>query len=134
MAVLVAGCAPDSPIDAERGDRLYADLRQLLDRGLDDVPPTRLSDLTDFAWDRLYVYRETAGGRAIREDTGHRILDDEEHLYSGNLLVFTRGAELATAVTLPEMFAVDDGDRFSNRVLLAATDNPGRIELVEPKG
>lgn len=97
----------------------------------------QLSELTDFEWDKVYLYSEGAHAKDVAEDVGSDVLSDEYYYDAGNLLVFTRDGELERAVSVvPDLLTWDGANGFGPKVTLtpAHAGENRLLRVQEPTG
>lgn len=96
----------------------------------------RLSSLTSFEWDAVYVYFEGTSAGAIEGQVGINVLGKSDYYYSAScLLVFARNGEVERAISVsPDLFFFEGSNKFSSKVRMVPM-KPGKrtgLRLEDP--
>ncbi|WP_216216055.1 hypothetical protein [Amycolatopsis aidingensis] len=132
LLMLCAGCGTGD-VSVEHDEDLQARLKELSSNG----GSARFADLTGREWDAVYVFSEGVSAERVEREVGAPVLDDEFYYEAGNLLVFTRGGEVTSAVSvLPDLLVTGGKARWSTDARLEpqGTRTPAALRLVEPSG
>ncbi len=135
VGLLVAassGCGNILGVDIAQEGRLHDRLRELSSSG----GSAALSDLTEFAWDKVYVFSEGASAEKINDSVGTTVLSRQDRYYSaGNLLVFSsRGEVVYAADVVPDVLVTGGRTERGSGTRLEPRGNrtPAALRLVEP--
>lgn len=133
LAASAVGCDADSAEPGpsiEHDEHLSTAILDLADAG----EARRLSALTDFAWDAVYVYYEGAPADEIARDVGADLAMNDRYYSAGCLMVFVDDDDVVRAISAPELVTWDGSNRFTAGVRLVPT-RPGKsssLSLEEP--
>jgi hypothetical protein len=101
--LLLTGCGP-RPVTVTGDDELAAALIE----ARNSAEPTRLSDLTDYAWDAVYVFFKYSRGSFINETIGMTVVREDYNSDESNVMIFLAGGEVVHAAAVNVGLKPDD--------------------------
>lgn len=112
-----SGTGEDSSpaVDVTYDEALSVSLRELSSKRR----TARLSALTDFDWDTVYVFGEGVSATDVHDAVGEPVLSAERYYDAGNLLIFVRAGTVERAVSvLPDLLSTGSTQEFGRSVRL----------------
>lgn len=129
LVAALVGCGTGGTA-VERDEDLEAGLRDLSAR----AGAGQLADLTDFAWDAVFVFPEGVSAEAVEAEVGSAVLPGDRYYDAGNLLVFVREDEVVRVVSvLPDLLVTGGRARWDADVGLEPRGEatPASLRLVD---
>lgn len=127
-----SGCGIVGNVDIAQKGQLHDRLRELSSAG----DSAALADLTDFTWDKVYIFSEGTRAEEINNKAGTSVLSQSDRYYSaGNLLVFSLGGKVVYAAdVVPDILVTGGRAEWGADTRLEPRGNrtPAALQLVEP--
>lgn len=127
-----SGCGIVGNVDIAQKGQLHDRLRELSASG----GSAMFADLTDFTWDKVYIFSEGARAEEINNMVGAAVLSPPGRYYSaGNLLVFSsQGKVVYAADVVPDILVTGGRTEWGADTRLEPRGNrtPAALRLVEP--
>ena len=127
-----SGCGIVGNVEIAQEGQLHDRLRELSSSG----DSAAIADLTDFIWDKVYIFSEGIRVEEINNKVGSTVLSQPDRYYSaGNLLVFSLGGEVVYAAdVVPDILVTGGRTEWGadTRLEPRGDRTPAALRLVEP--
>jgi hypothetical protein len=132
LIIFSGSCGSVGDVDIAQKGQLHDRLRELSASG----GSAALADLTDFTWDKVYIFSEGARAEDINNRVGATVLSTPGRYYSaGNLLVFSLHDKVVYAAdVVPDILVTGGRTEWGadTRLEPRGSRTPVVLRLVEP--
>ncbi|MGW8374881.1 hypothetical protein [Streptomyces sp. ODS28] len=95
----------------------------------------KISDLTDFAWEKVHVFSEGASAERVERVVGEPVLEGKHYYDAGNLLVFEYNGKVSRAVSVvPDVLVTEGKSTWGADTVLKPQSHtrPALLRLTQP--